>query len=124
MFKKATFVILFLGITLVLYVLLAPPRWWLNMVKEVDLQNPAQTGEKLVQEYQCRQCHKIGRVGALKAPNLDETTLINQPDLLNLWLLDPPAVKPNTAMPNFYLSDSEIIAIMAYLTSLQHEATP
>jgi len=30
-------------------------------------------------------------------------------------LRDPKAVKPNTAMPDFHLSDSEIEAILLYL---------
>ncbi|MBI4762058.1 MAG: hypothetical protein HZC39_12925 [Chloroflexi bacterium] len=33
------------------------------------------------------------------------------------WLANPRSMRPGTPMPNFYLSDSEIQAIMAYLKS-------
>lgn len=40
------------------------------------------------------------------------------------WLTDPTAVKPNTAMPNFYLSDSEMTALIACITNLHRETPP
>lgn len=52
------------------------------------------------------------------APNLDGVTLRSADPVhvtLRLWLRDPRAVKGDTAMPNFRLSDSEIEAILAYL---------
>jgi cytochrome c1 len=53
-----------------------------------------------------------------RRPSLDGVTLRSD-DLvhvtLRLWLRDPRAVKGDTAMPNFRLSDSEIEAILAYL---------
>jgi cytochrome c oxidase subunit 2 len=35
------------------------------------------------------------------------------------WLKDPPAVKPGSLMPNLQLSDAEVAALVAYLTSLK-----
>ena len=110
---------LLMGVTvllLVAWVVLAPPRFWLNMTKSVT--PTAATGAQLVAQYECRACHRIAGQGALKAPGLDGVTLRNDDPVhvtLRLWLRDPGAVKGDTAMPNFRLSDSEIEAILAYL---------
>jgi cytochrome c2 len=81
-------------------------------------------GAQLAVQYDCRSCHQIGGAGALKGPNLQGVTQrINDPAqvTLRLWLQNPRAVKGNTAMPNFHLSDSEIEAILAYLTLLDSQ---
>ncbi len=107
-------------IAAVIWFVAAPPRWWLNLTKKVDLTDPAATGELLVQEYECTNCHIVGSKGALKAPNLN--TIMSRLDdvSVRLWLRNPRAVKGNTAMPNFHLSDSEIEAIVAYLELLNN----
>jgi mono/diheme cytochrome c family protein len=96
-----------------------PPIFWLNLTKQVE--PTAAVGAKLVEQYECRSCHRIGGQGALKAPALDGI-LPNQSDpvqvTIRLWLRNPKAVKANTAMPNFHLSDTEIDAILIYLASL------
>ena len=103
---------------LVLWFVLNPPRFWLNMTKSVDM--TPEVGAQLVDEKDCRGCHRIGGEGALKASPLDSVVqrhMEEDPALvtLRLWLRNPKAVKPNTAMPNFHLSDSEIEAILLYL---------
>ena len=95
---------------------LRPPRMWLNLTKQVE--PTASAGAQLVEQYDCRSCHQINGQGALKAPNLAGITQrANDPAqvILRLWLQNPRAVRGNTAMPNFRLSDSEIDAILLYL---------
>jgi mono/diheme cytochrome c family protein len=115
-----------LGLGLVIaWLVFYPPQFWLNLTKSVDLSDPVAAGEQVVQQYNCRDCHRIGGEGALKAPNLAGVTLrINDPVhvTLRLWLQNPKAVKPNTAMPNFHLSGSEIDAILAYLAQLDNQS--
>lgn len=116
--KRSVF---FAGIGAVLVIgwfIVAPPRFWLNLTKQVE--PTVQVGAQLVESYECRDCHRIAGEGALKAPGLDAIVQRQQaadPALvtLRLWLRNPDAVKPNTAMPNFHLSDSEIEAILLYL---------
>ncbi len=98
------------------YLLIAPPRWLLNLTKRVDI-SPI-SGAALVEKYNCRKCHIIAGHGALKAPNLDEVTRRENEETLFSWLANPRAMRPNTPMPNFRLSDSEIQAIIAYLKSV------
>ncbi|RMG95981.1 MAG: cytochrome c [Chloroflexi bacterium] len=107
---------------IVLWFVFAPPRWWLNLTKSVDLTDPVATGQALVEKYECRSCHKIGGAGALKAPDLNGVTERLDEVAIRLWLRNPRAVKGNTPMPNFHLSDSEIEALVAYLTALDEAA--
>lgn len=113
---------LFAGITvimvLVLWLWIAPPRAWLNWIKRVDLRDPVVEGERLVEQYHCRDCHRIHGEGALIAPALDDVTRRLNDTELSLWLANPKAVNAETAMPNFRLSDSEIAALKAYLETL------
>lgn len=95
---------------------LSPPRFWLNLTKVVKPN--VKVGAELVETYECRSCHQIGGKGALKAPKLTrlaERSNPVDPIVLRLWLQNPKAVKTDTAMPNFHLSDSEIDAIIVYL---------
>lgn len=109
-------------IIIAVWFIVAPPRIWLNLTKSVE--PTAQMGERLVAEYGCRGCHRIGGEGAIKATDLTGITRrVADPALvpLRLWLQNPKGVKPNTAMPNFRLSDSEIDAILMYLTEVDTE---
>jgi cytochrome c2 len=105
----------FLLLALGLFLLLFPPRWLLNLTKQVEAS--PQVGAALVEKYECRKCHVVGGQGALKGPNLDDAVKRESEETLYRWLANPRAVKSSTAMPNFRLSDSEIHAIIAYLKS-------
>ena len=110
-------------VVLALWLVVSPPRFWLNLTKSV--QPSAAVGGQLVDDNGCRGCHRIGGEGALKGPDLDEVVMRQSAAdpaqvTLRLWLRDPKAIKSNTAMPNFHLSDSQIEAILLYL---QEEAT-
>lgn len=109
-------------IMILVWFIFSPPRIWLNLTKDVDT-SPA-TGARLVEKYGCRRCHRIGGEGSLIAPDLTGVTPNKKdPDSITprLWLRNPKAVKSNTAMPNFHLSDSEIDAILAYLGQLDNQ---
>jgi len=106
---------LFILLALGVYLLVLPPRWLLNLTKRVEVS--PQVGAALVEKHGCRSCHVIGGQGALKAPNLDDAPQRESEEILYAWLANPRAMRPNTAMPNFRLSDSEIHAIIAYLKS-------
>lgn len=102
---------------------LFPPRWWLNAVKPVDLTHPVATGMALIEKYECRRCHFIDQAGMSVAPTLKGVSRRLDSVSLRLWLRDPSSIKWNTTMPNFRLSDSEIEAIVAYLTELDRSGS-
>ena len=74
----------------------------------------------------CGACHRRakipGAVGEI-GPALDRFSaraylaggLPNRPDNLLRWLLDPPAVSPQTAMPNMQLGQEQARALAAWL---------
>lgn len=114
--RKTPILLLLLAILAILFL---RPRWFLNLTKQVEISSTS--GAALVEKYNCRQCHQIEGKGALKAPSLDGVVQRLDSTTLRLWLENPRKVKANTAMPNFSLSDSEIDAIIEYLTTLQED---
>ena len=78
----------------------------------------------------CAGCHTInGVAGAtgVAGPNLTNVTvrptiagqnIPNTPGNMVRWLMDPPALKPGTAMPNLSLSRGDAQDLAAYLYSL------
>jgi cytochrome c2 len=110
-----------LVIVLALWLAFAPPRFWLNLTRTVDLSDPAVAGAALVVAHDCRDCHRIDGRGALQAPALDDVTRRIDRETIRRWLINPRAMSGSRAMPNPRLSDSEIEAIIVYLESLAVE---
>ena len=90
----------------------------------------AATGKRLVTQYQCGACHKIKDIpgaGGEAGPDLEHFGKLsyiagripNQPDRLTAWLLDPPALKPGTAMPAMGLTEQEARHMAAFLYTLR-----
>ena len=94
-----------------------------------------QQGVNVILTRGCGGCHTIpnipGAAGTI-GPNLGGTPPIgqrptiaggavpnNSPDDLAKWILDPPSLKPGTAMPKLGLSADEAAAAAAYLYSIQ-----
>lgn len=88
-------------------------------------------GKALIAQKGCGGCHIIpgieganGSVGPDLAGVASRTTLAGAvphtgPDDLKRWILDPPALKPGTQMPNLGLTDEEATRITAYLETLK-----
>jgi nitric oxide reductase subunit C len=64
----------------------------------------------------CTGCHSLGGQGGQVGPALDGVIKRIQPEALALWLKDPQAVKPGTAMPNLGLTDEVIQEVVTYLS--------
>ena len=87
-------------------------------------------GHDLIMQYGCGSCHSIpGIPGAVAtvAPPLAGIAqrsyiggvLTNTPDHLREWIMDPPKVDSNTAMPNLGVSAQDARDISAYLYTLR-----
>jgi cytochrome c1 len=92
-------------------------------------------GRALIAGYGCGTCHFVeGVTGAsgLVAPRLEDFanrtllagTFPNVPRFLVPWLMDPPDLKPETAMPNLGVSDAQARDIASYLYTLGSADTP
>ena len=91
----------------------------------------AAAGQMLIAQKGCGACHTVpgvaganGVIGPSLAGVASRTSLAGgavpntSPDDLKRWVLNPPAVKPGTSMPNLGLSDDEATKIVAYLETL------
>lgn len=87
-------------------------------------------GKALIQSYGCGACHIIpgvpGAKGLVGPPLMyfAERTMIagevpNVPNNLVSWVENPPAIEPNTAMPNLGVSQAQAQDIAAYLYTLR-----
>jgi cytochrome c2 len=90
----------------------------------------ARLGRELVAQYQCGACHKIPQVrgaGGEAGPDLEgfgklsyiANGIPNQPARLTAWLVDPPALKPGTAMPKLGVTEQEARHMAAFLYTLR-----
>ena len=83
-------------------------------------------GERAIAKYGCGACHTIPGIAGANAtvgPPLDgfarsvyvAGVVPNLPDDLVLWIVDPPAIDPRTAMPDLGVTESDARDIAAYL---------
>jgi cytochrome c2 len=90
----------------------------------------ADAGREVAVQFRCGSCHTISKLhGAdgVFGPPLDGVgrrtyvagQIPNAPDNLTKWVLNPPAMKPGTAMPVLGLSEQQARDVAAYLYTLQ-----
>lgn len=79
--------------------------------------DPVAAGEALFAAYDCYACHRIGKTGRFIGPNLTWLGKRRSREWEERWLKNPQAVKPGTFMPNFQLSEPEVAALAAFVTS-------
>ncbi len=105
--------------------------WVENQKQPAGPESQEMAGAELFTLRGCGVCHAIGGTdsqGEL-GPNLthfaSRTTLASgilnsaEPNVLEDWLRDSPALKPGSKMPNLNLIDSDVEALAAYLRSLK-----
>ncbi len=90
--------------------------------------NP-ENGRALIVPSGCGGCHSVpgidganGVIGprlnnVVLRPTLAGDTIPNSPDTLTRWLMDPPSLKPGTAMPRLGLTEQQAQDITAFLYS-------
>jgi cytochrome c2 len=94
--------------------------------------SPAAEGAQIIATKPCVGCHTIPGIpgatgtvgpnlaGVASRPKIAGGAVPNTgPDDLKKWILNPPALKPGTAMPNVGLTDDEATKIVAYLETLK-----
>ncbi len=76
-------------------------------------------GKKFFFDQGCIGCHTVGKMGTPIGPDLSDVGLRYPPSYLTEWLRDPLSQKPKAHMPKIELSEDEIRALVAYLSSLR-----
>jgi cytochrome c oxidase subunit 2 len=95
-----------------------------------DPASQAQIRGLAVVEYRCGLCHQVRgtRAGAVTAPDLTHVmsrrtlasgAIPNTPGNLAGWIQNAQAVKPNSLMPNQYLSGDQLSDVLAYVETLK-----
>lgn len=90
----------------------------------------ANRGRVVLEQFDCGACHRIpgvrgpqSRVGPSLAHFPRRAYVAgrfeNSPEVVVRWVLDPPAMKPATAMPALGLSEAQARDVVAYLYSLE-----
>jgi cytochrome c2 len=79
----------------------------------------AEVGEALFIAKGCLTCHDHAKTNSIGEMHLgmgpDLTSYSADPEFLQSWLSNPPALKPSTEMPNLELNENEIEALIAFL---------
>ena len=67
----------------------------------------------------CYGCHIVGKVGTPIGPDLSHVGMKYPPEYLARWLRDPAQQRPSAHMPALELSEDDVRALTAYLSSLR-----
>lgn len=89
----------------------------------------AQAGKSVIVKFKCGSCHTIPGIrdahGVFGPPlnYLASRSIIggnfpNDPATLERWIMNPPAMKPATAMPDLGISEPQARNVVAYLETL------
>jgi cbb3-type cytochrome oxidase cytochrome c subunit len=82
-------------------------------------QEPADEGRRYFMSNGCYGCHTVGVVGTPIGPDLSHVGAKYSRAYIERWLRDPSAVRPNAHMPKLELSEPQVTALAAFLSSLR-----
>ncbi len=102
---------------------------WLTWASfDSPLANPAEEksplvsqGQRLYRELKCSYCHRVEGKGGMVGPELDKGAGGRSEEWLARHLRDPRSISPKTSMPKMNLLDDEIVALVAYLKTMEGE---
>ena len=129
--SRTSIVLAILGLAMILVAVIPWPSGPFGLASEEDIEetaapsamSAAERGQALFVSRGCIGCHRHAAVtgadpmfqGTDGAPNL--TDYDPDPEFVRAWLSDPKAIRPNTVMPNLGLSESEIDALIAFMSA-------
>ena len=82
-------------------------------------QEPLEAGRKSFMDSGCYGCHIVGKMGTPIGPDLSHVGSKYSTNYLQRWLRDPSEQRPNAHMPAFELTEAQVRALAAYLSSLR-----
>jgi cytochrome c553 len=82
-------------------------------------QAPIEQGQRDFMSNGCYGCHTVGKVGTPIGPDLSRVGSKYSRAYLERWLRDPSAQRPSAHMPALELSDNQVKAMAAFLSSLR-----
>ncbi len=76
-------------------------------------------GKRIFQEQGCYGCHTVEKTGTPIAPDLSHVGRKYKEADITRWLRDPSVQRPSAHMPKIELTEPEVQALAAYLSSLR-----
>jgi cytochrome c oxidase subunit 2 len=76
-------------------------------------------GGKWFMDNGCYGCHTVGKIGTPIGPDLSHVGNKYTLDYLERWLRDPLHQRPSAHMPKLELTEDQVQAVAAYLSSLR-----
>jgi mono/diheme cytochrome c family protein len=76
-------------------------------------------GEAAFRGNGCYGCHLVGTFGTPIGPDLSTVGRRYAPEYLARWLRDPALQRPNAHMPALELTEADVAALAAYLSTLR-----
>lgn len=92
---------------------------WLAPVGLLVAQELAEQGRQYFISSGCYGCHTVGRMGTPIGPDLSRVGAKYSLAYLQRWLRDPAEQRPSAHMPALELSDAQMTALAAYLSTLR-----
>jgi cytochrome c oxidase subunit 2 len=104
-------------------------RWIQEQRQPAHVSDAASHGQHIFETTACINCHAVagtaadGRFGPNLTHLISRETIAsgaveNTPENLRRWIQNPDAIKPGSRMPAMQLSDQDLDAVAAYLTTL------
>jgi mono/diheme cytochrome c family protein len=79
--------------------------------------DPVLKGQAAFTGFGCVKCHTIGGEGGTYGPDLTFVGFRKSKQWIDMWLTNPHAWKPTTAMPNFHLPEEVRAELVEYLSA-------
>lgn len=79
----------------------------------------ADQGKQYFMDNGCYGCHTVGKMGTPIGPDLSRVGSKYSRNYLERWLRDPSSQRPNAHMPALELSEQQVKAVAAFLSSLR-----
>ena len=81
-------------------------------------QERVEEGRRMFTTQGCYGCHMVGKFGTPIGPDLSRVGVKYSQDYLTRWLRDPSLQRPSAHMPKLELTEPQIAALAAFLSSL------
>ena len=105
-------------------------QWIAQQAQLAHTSTSISEGQRIFETTSCINCHAVtgtvadGRFGPDLTHLMSRETIasgaaLNTPENLRLWIRNPDVIKPGSKMPAMGLSDHQLDAVTAYLTTLQ-----
>ncbi|HET7876342.1 MAG TPA: cytochrome c [Methylomirabilota bacterium] len=90
-----------------------------SWVRAQEGQAQVTQGQRVFAEQGCYGCHTVGRAGTPIASDLSRVGSKYSHAHLTRWLRDPASQRPGAHMPKLDLTEPEVQALAAFLSSLR-----